>query len=50
MPPIIDVKGPPEPGVPKEPFLKRLGWFAFYWTCGLLATTITAYGLKALLR
>jgi hypothetical protein len=33
MRPIIDVKGPPEPGQAQEPLIKRLGWFVFYWAC-----------------
>jgi hypothetical protein len=47
MAPIID--GPPRPGDPPRPVLRRVGWFVAIAAASALATAIVAYGLEALL-
>jgi hypothetical protein len=47
MPPIIE--GPPDPGDPRPPLHRRLGWFAALWIGGLVATASVAYALRALI-
>ncbi len=47
MPPIIE--GPPGPGDPPRPVLRRLGWFIGIAVSSALATALAAYGLEVLL-
>ncbi|MET0546281.1 MAG: DUF2474 family protein [Caulobacterales bacterium] len=47
MPRIIE--GPPEPGEPRPPLRKRLGWFALIWTASALAVAAVSYAMRALI-
>lgn len=48
MPAIIEP--PPEPGAPLPPLWKRLAWFVGLAVTASLATSLIAYGLRALLK
>ena len=47
MPAIIEPVGPPEPGAPRAPLWRRLGWFVAIALAATTATILVAYGLKA---
>ena len=49
MPAIIEPEGPPEPGAPQPPLLRRLGWFFAIAAMAAVGTAAVAYALKALL-
>ncbi len=43
------IERPPEPGAPRGPLWKRIGWFVGLAVASTVVTALVAYGLKALL-